>query len=166
MKILPYVFLISLIFSCTNYFHSAQKEIKDDSLYLKFRLGKPLDSVNFYLHGDFKKFEKDKSFIWIKNSDFKKLLNHKFKNKPTSQILFSYSDFPVYSNLFGFYYDNLELDSLKKFYEEVTYYKLQNGISYFYDYADYKVSDTYLKKDSGVIRIFTINNPNSTEDRF
>jgi len=42
-NILPYGFLIFIVFSCTNYFNSTQKKIVDDDSSLqKIKLGKPL----------------------------------------------------------------------------------------------------------------------------
>src|SRR5690606_20214993 len=109
-NILPYGFLIFIVFSCTNYFNSTQKKIVDDDSSLqKIKLGKPLDSIEIYLFGDYHKYENDKKNIWIENNEFKKLLNFKLKVKPTEQVLFTFNNQPYFSNLFGFFYEDLIL---------------------------------------------------------
>ncbi|GEM_PF-626655 len=166
-KILIFFYFIYVLISCTNYFNSAQTKVQSDKpLYQKVQLGEPLDTIGFYLHGDYQRFHKNKEFIWIENKEFKKLLDYKFPSKSAQQILFTFTNISEYNNLFGFYYDDLKLDSIKKNYRNTDHYKGKNGISYFYNYKDFKVSDTFIKKDSGTIRFITLNNPDFNKDLY
>lgn len=162
-----FLFIIIINVSCsTNYFRSAQQNTESDSTSLpKIKLGKPLDSIEMYLFGDYHKFRKDKKNIWITNKEFKKLLHYKLSQKPHYQVLFTFNSQPHFSNIFGFYYEGLDLRNVKERFQNTNYYQTQSGMTYFYPFGKYKISDSFLEKGNGVLRIITLNNPFYENDK-
>lgn len=166
-KLYFFLFIIINNVSCsTNYFHSAQQNSESDSTPLpKIKLGEPLDSIEMYLFGDYHKFEKDKKNIWIKNKEFEKLLHYKLLQEPHYQVLFTFNSQPHFSNIFGFYYEELDFKNIKERFQNTDYYQTKNGSTYFYPFGNYKISDSFLEKGNGVLRIITLNNPFYENDK-
>ncbi len=156
-----YFFILITNFSCTNnYFHSSQMKIQsDDPTLQKIKLGIPLDSVEIYLFGDYFTFDEEKENIWIENKDFSKLLYHTLRTKPDKQVLFTFNNLSEFNNMFGFYYEGMDLSLIKNSFKETEYYKSEKGITYFYPFESYEISDSFLEKGNGILRIITLNNP-------
>lgn len=167
-KVLLGLFIIYFNFSCsTNYLRSTQQTVASDDSTLKMvKLGAPLDSIELYLLGDYFKFEKNKENIWIENREFTSLLTSKVKKKPDHQVLFTFNTQSDYNNVFGFYYESENLSDIQKTFTNTDYYKFQSGITYFYSFNSFKITDTFIEKGEGLLRFINVNNPFYDKDPY
>lgn len=167
-KVLLGLFIIYFNFSCsTNYLRSSQQTIASDDPTLQMvKLGVPLDSIKLYLLGDYFKFEKNKENIWIENREFTSLLTSKVKKKPDHQVLFTFNTQSDYNNVFGFYYESENLSDIQKTFTNTDYYKFQSGITYFYSFNSFKITDTFIEKGDGLLRFINVNNPFYDKDPY
>src|SRR5690606_27686004 len=168
IKVLLGLFIIYFNFSCsTNYLRSTQQTVASDDSTLKMvKLGAPLDSIELYLLGDYFKFEKNKENIWIENREFTSLLTSKVKKKPDHQVLFTFNTQSDYNNVFGFYYESENLSDIQKTFTNTDYYKFQSGITYFYSFNSFKITDTFIEKGDGLLRFINVNNPFYDKDPY
>ncbi|KMQ60520.1 hypothetical protein ACM40_12135 [Chryseobacterium sp. BLS98] len=160
MKTISYLFSITLLitFSCTNYIKPIHTEAvpNPENITRKLFLQNETLDVNFYGDYIFNKVEKE--FIFFTNKDVDNILNN-LKQKPSSQVLFTYTKISIYNNMLGFYYAGKTLADIKNNFSIKTPEKeIQNGLLYGYEYNGYYIIEVYRQTEKGVVRFISINN--------
>ncbi|NML70748.1 hypothetical protein HHL23_13225 [Chryseobacterium sp. RP-3-3] len=160
-KIISQIFTIALfftVFSCTNYIKPIHTESVSGSENITRKLifqDGALD-VNFY--GDYIFDKVDKNFIFFTDKDISGILGN-LKEKPSSQILFTYTKSSIYNNMLAFYYAEKTLADVKKnFFIQTSKKEMQNGLLYVYEYKGYYVMEFYRQEEKGIVRFISINN--------
>lgn len=167
MKNATYFIIISLLISCANYFQSPQEYLKSNQYGLQqIKLAPPSDSIELYLFNDYKKFEGKTDLIWIDSKNLNELIHLKLKEKPETQVLFTFNDHSDFVNLFGFHYSNLNLEDVKMLYSNESYQSNKNGITFYYTFKNFEIVDSYLVSNQNLTRLLFINNPNNEKDPY
>ena len=153
-----YIPLFLITFSCTSYIKPIHTEAVPDSenVTRKLFLQNGTLDVNFYGDYIFNKVERE--FIFFTNKDVGNILN-KLKEKPSSQVLFTYTKISIYNNMLGFYYAGKTLADIKNNFSIKTPEKeMQNGLLYAYEYNGYYIIEVFRQTEKGVVRFISINN--------
>jgi hypothetical protein len=144
--------------SCNSYIKTIQTDpvSNSENITRKLFLQDGTLDVNFY--GDYIFDKMDKKFIFFTNKNIGDILG-KLKEKPTSQILFTYTKSSIYNNMLGFYYAGKTLADVKNnFFSKTPEKEMQNGLLYTYKYKDYYVMEFYRQEEKGIIRFISVNN--------
>lgn len=166
IKVLILPIFLALTLSCTNYIRPVNT-VKNHSLIN----GNPVlkinrDTLSLKVLGDYRFSRPNDSLIFTTNKELKQLLKRKQLRLPKNQILFTYTNMPIYNNVFGFYYNDLSLDSIQKLYDFKPKISRPNGMMYTYEYQDKTIADIYRETDHGIIRIICIGQPNYDSEKF
>lgn len=155
-KIIP-IIAVLMISSCTNYIKVIDsKKISEGESSLSTRVIELKDEslgINFY--GDYEFDKVNKKAVFFTNSDISHFLNT--INEKPKQVLFTYTDTPIYNHVVAFFYENKTIDDIKKQFGPSDK-DLGNGLLYRYNYKDYNIIDIYRQQKNGVIRFIAINN--------
>lgn len=162
--ILPIFSVFAL--SCANYIRPVNT-VKNHSLIN----GNPVlkidrDTLSLKMLGDYRFSQPKDSLIFTTNKELKQLLKRKQLRLPKIVILFTYTNMPIYNNVFGFYYNDLSLDSIQKLYDFKPKIYYPNGMMYTYESQGKTIADIYRETDHGIIRIICIGQPNLTAKDF
>ncbi|MDP9960587.1 hypothetical protein [Chryseobacterium lathyri] len=158
MKIyILYLTFLFITFSCTTYIKPIHTESVpgSENITRKLFLQNETLDVNFY--GDYIFNKVEKKFIFFTNKDVSNILNN-LKEKPSSQILFTYTRISIYNNMLGFYYAGKTLADIKINFSKTPEKEMQNGLLYAYEYNEYYIIEVYRQTEKGVVRFISINN--------
>lgn len=160
-KINFYVFatiLVLITFSCTNYIKTIHTEAVSDSENITKKLFLQNETLDVNFYGDYIFNKVEKKFIFFTNKDVGNILNN-LKEKPSSQVLFTYTRISIYNNMLGFYYAGKTLADIKNNLSMKTPEKeMQNGLLYSYEYNGYYIMEIYRQTEKGVVRFISVNN--------
>lgn len=169
-RIIRNVCMLSLVVSliaCTSYIKPIYTDPLPDSENITKKLSFQDGSVSFRFYGDYIFDKTDKKLIFFTNKEIGGLLNN-LKDKPSSQILFTYTPASIYNNMLGFYYTGKTIEDIKKDFSSGTPEKeMPGGLLYHYQYNGHDILDVYKQEKKGVVRFIAINNPvKQTVDKF
>lgn len=159
--------LIFSVFSCTGYIKTVHTDPLPDAENITKKLSFQDGSVSFRFYADYIFDKTDKKLIFFTNKEIGGLLKN-IKDKPSSQILFTYTPTSIYNNMLGFYYAGKTIEDIKKDFSSGTPEKeMPGGLLYRYQYNGHDILDIYKKDEKGVVRFIAINNPGKqTADKF
>lgn len=150
--------VVSLI-ACTSYIKPIHTDPLPDSENITKKLSFQDGSLNFSFYGDYIFDKTDKSLIFFTNKEIGRILKN-IKDKPSSQILFSYTPTTIYNNIFAFYYAGKTLDQIKK--DLTTQHpekEMPGGLLYQYQYNGHDIIEVYKQTEKGVVRWIALNDP-------
>lgn len=151
--------LIFCAFSCTSYIKKIHTDSLPDSENNTKKLSFQDGSLNFSFYGDYVFDKTDKRFIFFTNKEIGDMLKN-LKDKPSSQILFTYTPTSIYNNILGFYYAGKTLEDIKKgFPSKKPEKEMPGGLLYHYQHNGHDIIEVYKQEEKGVVRLMALNNP-------
>ena len=118
------------------------------------------DTISIQLLSDYRLKEPNDTLIFTTNSEIKQILTKNFSKLPNKQILFAYSIFPIYNNIFGFYYSNVNLEHIVSNFNITPYKSFKNGEIYVYESNGKQIVDIYKIHNNGIVRLLNVGDEN------
>ncbi len=151
--------LILGTFSCTSYIKTVHTVPLPNSENITKKLSFQDGSLDISFYGDYVFDKTDKRFIFFTNREVVNILKN-LKDKPSSQILFTYTPSSIYNNMLGFYYAGKTLEEVKNDFSAKNLEKeMSNGLIYSYRYNGHDIIEVYKQEEKGVIRLISLNDP-------
>jgi len=158
MKYFSYFLILIFFASCSNFYEFKSKTTKDQETHRVFEMDLKKEKVDFKAYNDYYFDTINLSAVYLSKKELNQIKKLTVKSR-NSQVLFLHNFSPFYLNIVGFYYPDLYLNEIHPPKIQTLTQSLTNGFGYHYQFNDNLISDFYVPKSNGILRIIAIGNP-------